>query len=63
MLVKDGNGTIIDFEWPSLWYWFKVSVTVCLGIFAAFVLLWIPITVVNVLFAGSMLRVMLGGGR
>jgi hypothetical protein len=59
MMVKDGNGAMIDFEWPSLWYLFKAGAVVTMGVFTTLLVLWIPLMM---LWAGVIAGLM-GGFR
>jgi hypothetical protein len=59
MMVKDGNGTIIEFVWPSLWYLVKAGFAVAIGAAAALLVLWLPV----VLLWFSVLGGLLAGAR
>lgn len=55
MMVKDGDGTIVEFEWPSLWYLVKSGFAVAIGVAAAVLVLWLPIVLLWFGVLGSLL--------
>jgi hypothetical protein len=56
MLVRDGEGAWIDFRWPSLWYWFKVSLVVTVGWFLAAMFLAVPAALLTLMLMGGLLK-------
>ncbi len=44
MVVRDGDGSFIDFQWPSFWYFVKAGVAFTLGagvVYVAAAMLWL----------------------
>lgn len=56
MLVKDGDGTFVDFQWPSFVYLFKAGAAVTCGAVAAVVVLWWPLTILYMMFLGKFIE-------
>jgi hypothetical protein len=56
MFVKDGDGALIDFVWPPMWYWFKAAVAATLGFWVASLLLAIPSLLLWFALLGAMMR-------
>jgi hypothetical protein len=56
MLVKDGDGTFVDFQWPSFWYLVQSGFAVTVGVAAAGVVLALPMFFVYTALLGAMLR-------
>jgi hypothetical protein len=42
MVVRDGEGTWIDFQWPSMWYVFKATVVITVAWWLGTVFVAIP---------------------
>ena len=59
MLVKTGDGALIDFEWPPMWYWVKSGLAATVGVWVALMLLAIPTFIVY----SSYLLLILGAFR
>lgn len=55
MLVKDGDGTFIDFQWPTFGYFVKSGFAATIGVAGALLLLWVPIVVLWFGFLGALL--------
>jgi len=58
MLVKDGDGVLIDFQWPSVLYLFRAGAAVTCGVVAAAVVLWWPLTILYLMFINKFLELL-----
>mgnify|MGYP001572945970 CR=1 FL=1 len=56
MMVKDGDGTLIEFEWPSMWYCVKVGFAATVGVAIAVVVLYVPLALLYLAFLTGLIR-------
>lgn len=58
MIVRDGDGTMIDFQWPSFAYWFKAGIAATFGVAVAVVVLWFPMVFLYLKVIGWFIKVL-----